>query len=200
MKTAIICGALRLAESLERWRSLLPGVQIFNLPGHGSEPIIEPSLASYTAHFEDRLRGFNLVIGESLGGTVALCLNTPAKVIAVDPPLSSAGALRAAHMLRDHADRWRSPDFDAFVLSFFGMRPDRSVEPRDYRPHLKRGSVLVATNGSLLTVEERRWLIDNGYSPRPVFGSHDLMTDNPEGVLLEVRNALQHVLEGHGAG
>lgn len=187
MKVDIICGALRLSESLSHWRSLIPGVGIHNLPGHGAEPVIEPTIASYAAHFERRLAGADLIIGDSLGGTIALCLDTRAKVVAVDPPLSSAGALPAAHMLRDHADRWQSSELDAFVLSFFGMRPDRSVERRDYRPDLKGGSVLVATKGSLLTIEERRWLIENGYNPRPVFGTHDLMTNNPDGVLSEIR-------------
>ncbi len=97
-------GALRCCESLAGWVPVLLenyDVLLLDLPGHGRDIAEDtPTLSEYAGRIQEFLSLLEedrrvVVIGESLGGLIALGLgqgttNRVAGVIAADPPLSTA--------------------------------------------------------------------------------------------------------------
>ena len=151
MRTVLVCGTFKVAESLKHWLSLLPDVSIYRLPNPVREAEVGHTVAGYAAWLEPRVAEADLVIGQSLGGTVALCTPTKARVVAVDPPLSTDGFakalpafMRAAEGPLDYPEIWR------FLFDVYGIRREGGLEPRDYHPRIQAGEVIACTVGSLL--------------------------------------------------
>jgi len=144
---AFLHGSLRNSRALEDWPARIDPVAdgvLFDLPGHGkSDPIAVPSvgglagrvLGGLRAAFPDR---HVLLVGESLGGTLALAIGSvteqnPVKaVFAADPPMTTAKLWNVAitHRL---AMAKQEPDSFVHRLSdlVFGLKPN-AVEERIY--------------------------------------------------------------------
>ena len=140
MIIAMLPGFARPAAMLERWAAILPGeVRIFDLPGHGAEPAIPGiTLAKAADAYCERIPPDALVIGESLGGLIALEMATRGyRAAVVDPPLApqKLWILQGVvpQILQRNAGVAWLPEF---VAAFFGIRPDGAVEPRNYWPLL----------------------------------------------------------------
>lgn len=187
MRTAIICGTFKAAESLKHWLPLLPNVTIYRLPNPVREPEVEHTVEGYARWFAPHLADKDLIIGQSLGGTVAMCCDAPGRVIAIDPPLSTDGfrpivpyLARIVRAGMDYPEIWQ------FMRNVYGWRDGEPLEPRDYHPLVRKGSVIAPIDGGLISPEDEERL---GGVMR-IQGGHDLMTDNPRAILflLKVTN------------
>jgi pimeloyl-ACP methyl ester carboxylesterase len=135
-----IPGFNRIAPLFEHWRGLLPGdVRILDLPGHGRTPPVETAtVEAISAALSSSIPRDALVVGESIGGLVALRLAAEGyRAVAVDPPLSTAKlwTLRTviSEVVRLHPQApWLAP----FVENLFGILQDGTVEDRNYWPLL----------------------------------------------------------------
>jgi pimeloyl-ACP methyl ester carboxylesterase len=137
---ALLPGFGRPAAQLRPWRDLLPDeVLVFDLPGYnGAPPLEEPTLEALAARYAAQIPRDAVVVGESLGGIVALKMAADGyRAVAVDPPLSTA-KLWTLHfalgvLLKRNTRRlWMAP----FVEAFFGYRVDGALEERNYWPLL----------------------------------------------------------------
>lgn len=140
MIVAMLPGFARTAALLERWTELLAGeVRIFDLPGHGREPVLaQPSLARAADLYCERIPKDALVIGESLGGLIALEMAARGwRAVAIDPPLApqKLWVLQGVvpQILARNPDQ---PWLAEFVRVFFGIGADGSAEARNYWPLL----------------------------------------------------------------
>ena len=133
MIVAFLAGFSRSAAQLVHWKDLLPeaDVRLFDLPGHAREPPIEsPTLEAMAARYMERIPRDALVVGESLGGLVALKMAASGyRVVAFEPPLSTAKLWVLRHVLLQVVAReanipWMAP----FVENLFGVAADK--EPR----------------------------------------------------------------------
>lgn len=133
-------GFGREGRLLEQWRDLLPvPVGILNLPCHGGEPQIpDPTLPNLVDHVAARIPEGALVIGESLGGVIALGLAARGwPAMAFDPVLSTAKLWPLQLFFKQK--RARGEDFSAFqpmLSAVFGIAADGALEERNYWPLL----------------------------------------------------------------
>ncbi|MBP6878991.1 MAG: alpha/beta hydrolase [Phenylobacterium sp.] len=151
----MIHGALRHFKVLAHWHSLLveeADVVFIELPGHGrSTPVHPPSVDSFAVNIlqaiQSALSGRDVVVvGESLGGLVALVMAgmSPAPiraVLAVDPPLTTGKLWHVAASLLRAIDR--DPDdqyLRSWVSAIFGMSPHGRGD-RIYYPVLSGVSI-----------------------------------------------------------
>jgi pimeloyl-ACP methyl ester carboxylesterase len=135
-----IPGFSRGSDSFGHWRSLLPAdVRLLDLPGHLKAPAIEgATLDTITEALSPSIPRDALVVGESIGGLVALKLATRGyRAVAVDPPLSTAKLwtlkVVAPAVARGNPQVTWLP---AFVENLFGIQMDGTVEERNYWPLL----------------------------------------------------------------
>jgi pimeloyl-ACP methyl ester carboxylesterase len=146
-------GALRNSGVLVDWAERLDAVAdavFFDLPGFGqSDPIGEASVAGMAECVFTAIKAAFpgrpvLIVGESLGGTVALAVgglagHTPVKaVFAADPPMTTGKLWSVA---RAHWAAMAQSESDTFIYRFadkvFGLT-DSGVEERIYYPLLGR--------------------------------------------------------------
>jgi pimeloyl-ACP methyl ester carboxylesterase len=132
MPYVFIHGAGRQYLILEHWANWL-NATLLRLPGH-SCPRSQPTVAAFAEALAGQVPAGSIVVGESLGGLVALQLSrlVPlAGVVAVDPPLNTLKnwTLRALLDYYPPADPWNAE----FLGEVFGIYPDR-LEDRDYWP------------------------------------------------------------------
>lgn len=165
-------GALRNAAVLLPWAELLSDVAdvvLVDLPGHGrSEPIAPATVAAMADAVHDALKAALpgrqlLLVGESMGGTIALAIAGQADpawiraVFAADPPMTTAKLWSVADNFRrvivSHPD---NPFFAAFGRDAFGIIPD-DIEELIYYPLVGalRIPALIAT-GDIRLLPPRR--------------------------------------------
>lgn len=187
MDVVFIPGAMRMARDLASFAERVPGSVVVNLPGHGGEPIIPPSVEAYARHFEQRLAEASVIVGESLGGTVALAMRTKAVVIALDPPISSVNFGTVRRQFRLFLAKHPSPALEEFAYRIFGLSLTGETEARDYLPLVRAGHVLAATEDSLLSPRDVIGLVERGVSIEPIVGSHALIDSAPDAVETAIR-------------
>jgi pimeloyl-ACP methyl ester carboxylesterase len=149
MIVAILPGFARLAPQYAHWTGLLPAeVRVLDLPGHGptAPPLGEPSLPRLAAYYAEAIPPGAVVVGESLGGLIALELAaTGHPAIAVEPPLSMAKQWIMHRLLpgvvADHAVD--APWMADFVLRLFGVAAGEPPRSLNYWPLLDRAKAPV---------------------------------------------------------
>jgi len=145
----LLHGALRNAGVLLPWADLLSDsadVVLVDLPGHGrSAPIAPATVAAMADAVHDALKAALpgrqlLLVGESLGGTVALAIGGLADpawiraVFAADPPVTTAKLWSVAdNFRRVIASQPDNPFFARFGRDAFGITPD-DIEELIYYP------------------------------------------------------------------
>lgn len=167
----LLHGSMRNASVLAPWAERLDAeadVVLFDLPGHGrSDPIARASVTGLANQVFMALKAAFprrrvLLVGESLGGTVALAIGSVAQspvkaILAADPPITTAKLWSVAQAHRKAMAR-ASPD--AFVhrlaREVFGLTPD-GVEERIYYPLIGRLQVpTVIATGDVPLLPPRR--------------------------------------------
>lgn len=133
-------GFLCLASDLNLWRDLLPAeVRTMDLPGQaGTAPIADQTVAGLVDHFAAIIPREAFVVGESLGGLIALGLaGRGHRAAAFDPPLATAKSWQLHRGIPSSvAARPYRPWLPDFVANIFGAMPDGSIEERNYWPLL----------------------------------------------------------------
>jgi pimeloyl-ACP methyl ester carboxylesterase len=204
-------GALRHSGVLAGWVAQLEprfGVLLVDLPGHGrSPPCGTASVRSFAENIGDALEPFirnrpTLVVGESLGGLIALALggiNPPSVkgVIAADPPLTTAKLWHVVDALKSAKAAYPDNRFiQEFARNIFGVGDGGEAIERNYYPILGDlripGLVMTgdlplfprrAVNGTPCLLDDvDRWVIETVFSDKvtltQVPGSgHLLLTD-----------------------
>lgn len=124
----ILPGVGRPASMLAFWADLLPQpVEALDYPRI-------PTLHGLIDHFEGRLDPETLVVGESLGGLVALGLaGRGFRAMAFDPPLTMAKQWAVQYAVRTTLAAY-GPNHAAHAMaeSIFGVMPDGRQEERIY--------------------------------------------------------------------
>ncbi len=168
---AIIHGAARRSLQLRPWAER--DAVLVELPGHGSAPMIEARIEVWAAAFQAALRQLwpdrpLTLVGESLGGVIALHMDAERRIL-LDPPLEATPAV--AHEIRHgHIAPWLQPLITA-----------------DYWPLLDSQSqtveVVCASDGILPERARRRLCVHPRVAYSLVRGGHVLLDDNPQAVL-----------------
>jgi pimeloyl-ACP methyl ester carboxylesterase len=138
-----IPGLGRTAKDFEGWLDRLPGAQVLPIPGFdGTAPLPEPTIAAFVDHFAERLAPGSFVVGESLGGLIALGLAERGfPGIAVDPPLTTAKQWSLYQAMQMLVAKMPDPtDFVIFLENVFGFMSDGTIEDRIYYPMLKHAA------------------------------------------------------------
>jgi surfactin synthase thioesterase subunit len=213
MIVALIPGFSRMAAELAHWSDLLPAeVRYFDLPGHQQEPAMaNPTLSSIAERYMARLPADALVVGESLGGLIALEMAAHGyRAVAFDPPLrpSDLWTLRLVlpHIMQRHASISWMP---GFVESLLGIKTTGEAVERDYwsmidavsRPvdiiassfspdAFKSPALTIENTPSALTSEDIERLRQHpNVTLRVIDGPHTLLSQNVEAcreALLEI--------------
>lgn len=217
-----ISGLLRYTALLAPWRERLASdydVAFWNLPGHGGVPPLPVNtLDTFTralcADLERVAKGRPVVVvGESLGGLVAMSLpdqpTFPLKaVIAVDPPISTGELTQLHDVLARYLPHQPNPYLAEVAWQIFGYRLNATMEPRSYR-HLIRPrpwalSILMGENNrttdpssSLVTDADRIFIQAAGVEWSILPGGHILLSDAAPATEKEIRRACE--LATHGS-
>jgi pimeloyl-ACP methyl ester carboxylesterase len=159
MMIVFIPGFSRTAGLLANWKTLLPDadVRFVDIPGQGREPRLEtPSLEAIAERYMTLIPRDAVLVGESLGGLVALKMAAQGyRAIAVDPPLSTA-KLWILHSLLPHVvarNAETAPWFADMVDVFFGVREGEPVKSVNYWPLLDE----VASPAQVIAASEPLW-------------------------------------------
>lgn len=120
----LVHGAGRRASHLLPWAG--EGYVLAELPGHGAGPMMEGGLEACARAFDHALRArwpqaALSVVGESLGGLVALAMDVE-QVVALDPPLAPSPILRAT-VASGALSPWAVPILSASHWSLLDRRP-----------------------------------------------------------------------------
>jgi pimeloyl-ACP methyl ester carboxylesterase len=201
MNVALLPGFGQYAKAYAAWRDLLPfPVSIFDLPGYGSEPLGgRYGLAELADLYEHRLAPDTVVVGESLGGLIALELATRGRsVVVVEPPLSTAKLWPLHFSFRQMIDRRSHIPLHPLIEAVFGVVESGGTLERNYWPVLDRLPApveIVAADLPLWPIrqsEEVPSVLDEvdadrlARHPQVMFrriaGEHSLMTRNVEAV------------------
>lgn len=127
-----IPGVGRTSADLAGWLDRLPGSSVADYPR-----LENPTLDGYVEHFAQVIPPGSFVVGESLGGLVALGLaGRGYPGLAVDPPLTTAKQWTLRLSTVQRAFTLKSPIFTALAANLFGYMPDGTVEDRIYYPML----------------------------------------------------------------
>lgn len=208
----IIPGLARLPSELSAYADL---GRIIPLPGQGAPVLPEMTFAGIVSSLRLQIPAGAFVVGESLGGLIALGLPNP--VLAIDPPLTTSKQWALQIAARDMARRIAKRPFDDLLANVFGYMPDGGLEERIYYGLLERRQPTHILTGDLplfpghlpvpqpcmLDDVDRYMLQRAGVPVHQISGPHALMDANPAAVrqvILEVREALQGALEGHNSG
>lgn len=204
----IIPGLARVPADLSAFADL---GRIVPLPGQGAPVLPEMTFADIVASLRGGIPADALVVGESLGGLLALGLPNP--VLAIDPPLTTSKQWALQIAARDMARRIAKRPFDDLLAHIFGYMPDGGLQERIYYGLLERPQATHILTGDLplfpghlpvpqpcmIDDVDRYMLKQAGVPLHQISGPHALMDANPAGVrqvILEVRDAL----ESQGAG
>jgi pimeloyl-ACP methyl ester carboxylesterase len=140
MIVAFLPGFCQPVAQLAFWKDILQAdVRLFDLPNHYTGPPLgAPSLADMADHYMSRISPDTIVVGESLGGLIALKMAASGyRAVAIDPPLSTAKLwvlheVLAQLLVRQAAIPWMAP----FVDAYFGVRVGHPPQTRNYWPLL----------------------------------------------------------------
>jgi hypothetical protein len=188
-RVLLIHGFRRIANQLLPWRELVPDLGFVHLPGHNGAPALsEVSVRAWIESLTHMMQVFPtppLLIAESLGATVALCLPSRA-LIAVEPILSTHQLWPLWRQIENGRARGLEigPEYEALFAEPFHWVLDRIRAPtlvlagreplmpeRDVRPSLLSDEDFAAY-ASHPQVEARR-----------IGGGHVLLDFNREGVM-----------------
>lgn len=127
-----VCGFEAEADELSLLSERAPGceVDVRHLTKQGD-------VEDFAAHFDQVIRDEYagrrvLLLGLSVGGLAVLAMSEGQAVVAVDPPLSTAGLWPLRDRLRQEVKRRMNPAFSAMVWRLFGVG-EIVTENRDYR-------------------------------------------------------------------
>lgn len=200
MLVVFLPGFLRLASLFAPWNSRLPAdVWALNLPGQaGTRPLADQTISGLVEHFVPLIPTEALVVGESLGGLIALGLAAHGyRVAAFDPPLFPARceALQAS-IRHDVAQRPERTWLPEFVANIFGAMPDGAIEARSYWSLLDASAgpypIFGASNGSVLhTEDEERLHAHPSVRFKRLAGPHSLLTSCIEDCRVELLKLLE---------
>jgi len=140
----MIHGALRDVTPLLPWLSLLEpdfDVVFVELPGHGrASPLYPVSIENFAANIGDALTQMLehrriIVVGESLGGLVALALGTGSLpmvrgIVAADPPLTMGKLWHVTSAVQNHIASAKDRFWTEFAFNIFGVEGDQ-LDPDD---------------------------------------------------------------------
>lgn len=132
----VIRGAFPDPDAMTLLQGRFPDadVVIVDLPGMHSPFFADPSIATFAAAYDEILAELDrervVALGISTGALAAFGLRRAGRLVAVEPPLSSAAAWPLVPTFRERA--LEDPDLRRWVEALFGYYPDR-VEDRDYR-------------------------------------------------------------------
>ena len=138
----VIRGAFPIPEHLTSMPDRLPtaDVALAHLPGMHTPMFADCSISGFASGFDELIeQAFPgrpvTVLGASMGGLAALSLRHPAvrRILALDPPLSTAGLWPMRNWLRDKVNE--SAEARRWIWEIFGLDEHR-VENRDYAPVL----------------------------------------------------------------
>jgi pimeloyl-ACP methyl ester carboxylesterase len=148
----ILHGALASSKGLRNWAATCwPefDVALVDLPGHGESPAATPTIPHFANILSCLISGSFaarsiVVVGESLGGLIALALGSSAPanvraVVAADPPLATMKLLYVIRDLKNALAKWPNNLFlRDLALNVFGVSatPTR-LEERNYYGLLK---------------------------------------------------------------
>jgi pimeloyl-ACP methyl ester carboxylesterase len=131
----VIRGAFPDPEAMTLLQGWFPDadVVIVDLPGMHSPFFEESSIAAFAAAFDEILAEFDrrqaVAVGISTGALAAFAMRRIARLIAIEPPLSTAAAWPLVPNFRERA--LESADLARWIEAVFGISPDR-IENRDY--------------------------------------------------------------------
>lgn len=191
-------GFKRGPQFLGEWPNRIPGLGLAVLPGHAGAPELdEVSVAAWIAAWREALARFKapqILIGESLGALVAMCL--PAKAVAAVEPLLSVENIWPQHevmrnarargieigaeyeALFDRSYDWVLEQISAPTLLLAGTTPLLPQRPLDHAP-------------SLLTDQDfDRYAAHPLVQARRIAGGHNLLDENPDDVMAAIAGFL----------
>lgn len=176
---AIIHGAARRSLQLKPWAER--GAVLVELPGHGQAPMIEAKVEVWAAAFQAALRQLwqaqpMTLVGESLGGVIALHMDAERRIL-LDPPMEPTPAV--AHEIRyGNVAPWLQP----LITS-------------DYWPLLdSQGQgveAVCATDGILPQAARDRLSAHPNVAYGEMPGGHVLLDDNPQAVLRLIHDGIR---------
>ena len=190
-----IHGFRRSPQLIEALRDWIPGVGFIALPGHGEAPDLdEVSLPAWIAAWREALPHLGpppLLIGESLGAILAMCL--PARAVtAVEPPLSVENLWPLRKLIRDARARGVAidPAQEALFDRPFDWVLDEVAAPTlllaGDKPLLPERET--ATSPSLLTDEDfARYAAHPLIEAHRMPGGHSLLVEDTDGVVERAR-------------
>jgi len=114
---------------------------VVDLPGNLETPTIRgASVERFAAMFDEALAVIGdgrpcVVLGSSTGGVAALAMRRPARLLLIDPPLSTGALWPLVEFVREPS-LMAQPAYVDWVWRILGIGPDRH-ENRNYRPLLK---------------------------------------------------------------
>lgn len=199
-------GVLRLPDQLANVADLGP---VLPFPGQGLPVLPVMDLAGLTRTVQPHVPADALVVGESLGGLIALGLPNPA--IAIDPPLSMAKQQATRESLMRTVRASNKPALTDLADRVFGWTTDGLIERRDYYGLLRRTAPTLVIAATVRGGSAPTCLDDADYAEiraagcrlERVEGPHNLIEANPEAVrrlILEVRDSVEVVFEPDIAG
>lgn len=168
---AIIHGAARRSLQLKPWAER--GAVLVELPGHGQAPMIEAKVEVWAAAFQAALRQLwaaqpITLVGESLGGVIALHMEAERRIL-LDPPMEPTPAV--AHEIRyGNVAPWLQPLITSDYWSLLDSQ-DQRVE------------AVCASNGILPQAARDRLSAHPNVDYGEIAGGHVLLDDNPQAVL-----------------
>lgn len=190
-RVMLIHGFKRSPRHVAAWRQRIPGLGLISLPGHGDAPELdEVSIETWVAAWREALSnlgGPKLLIGESLGAIVAMCL--PARAVVAVEPLLGVEHIWPQHQVMRNA-RARGMEigaaYEALFDSSYDWVLDRISAPTlviaGQTPLLPPRPLDVAP--SLLTDEDfDRYAAHPLVEARRIPGGHTLLDENPDGVM-----------------
>ena len=171
LAVVFIHGALRHSLILLQWAERLADtadVFLFDLPGHGRSEPIGPSTVEGMGEMMREAIGVRLpdrkvlLVGESLGGVVALAAGGSAKgnpikaIFAVDPPLTTSKLWQVHSAFHPIMSMPEHPFIHRLAKDVFGLTPD-GIEERIYYPLVGalRVPTVIATGDSALLPPRR---------------------------------------------
>ena len=125
----ILPGAGRGPADFAAWR----GVQVFRYP-------LASNLAAIVEHCARVIPADAVVVGESVGGLIALALaGRGFRAVAIDPPLTTQKQWAVQYAVRTQTARLLPEDpFHAHIEGLLGVMRDGSLQERVYYPLLNR--------------------------------------------------------------
>lgn len=176
---AVIHGAARRSLQLKPWAER--GAVLVELPGHGQAPMIEATVEVWAAAFQAALRHLwptqpMTLVGESLGGVIALHMDAERRIL-LDPPMEPTPAV--AHEIRyGNVAPWLQP----LITSDYWALLDSQRQGVE---------AVCATDGILPQAARDRLSAHPNVVYGEMPGGHVLLDDNPQAVLRLIHNGIR---------